>query len=71
MSIFIIMFLFLMLWLFFKFTWVMLKLCYVFCIGLPLALMLGMLGIVLCCTLVLAPVGTALMRAVGRVVYPF
>ncbi|MCC8136676.1 MAG: hypothetical protein LIO76_01180 [Clostridiales bacterium] len=49
----------------------MLKLCYIFCIGLPLALMLGMLGIVLCCTLILAPVGRVLMHAAGRVIYPF
>ncbi|MCD7746584.1 MAG: hypothetical protein LUI13_15110 [Lachnospiraceae bacterium] len=65
------MFLFLMIWLFFKFTGAMLKICYVLCIGLPLALTFAMLGVVLCCTLILAPLGTGLMRLAGRVVYPF
>lgn len=71
MSILIILMLFLMIWLFIKFTWVMLKVCYVLCVGIPLALMFIMIGVILCCTLILAPIGSSLMRLAGRVVYPF
>ncbi|MCD7882911.1 MAG: hypothetical protein LUI87_04265 [Lachnospiraceae bacterium] len=71
MSMLVLLILFLMFWLFVKFTGIMLKICYVLCVGIPLALMFIMIGVILCCTLLLAPLGTSLMRLAGRIVYPF
>jgi len=71
MSIVLFLFIVFLIWLSIKFTWVMLKIGYVLCIGLPLATVLLLTGVILCCTLMLAPIGTGLMRMAGRVLYPF
>ena len=61
----------LLIWLFVKFTWVMLRVGYVLCIGIPLALFLGGIGLALCCTVILIPLGVGIFRILGKIIYPF
>ena len=39
------------------------------CFRLPLALMLGVVGVICCMTLLLIPVGRSLLRTAGRILF--
>lgn len=58
-------------WLTFKFTGLMLKILYMVCIGLPLAGIFAVLGVILCCTIILIPVGMGMFRMAGKMLCPF
>ncbi len=58
-------------WLCYQCTAMMLKLLYVLCIGIPLAIVLFVIGLLLCCTILLIPVGKMVLALGGRVIYPF
>lgn len=48
-----------------------LKILYTFCIGLPIALCLVVLGVIFCITIIGIPVGLGLFKAAGFVLVPF
>ncbi len=48
-----------------------LKIVYVCCVGLPVAAVLLVIGALLCCTIILIPVGTGMFRLAGGVIWPF
>ena len=52
----------------FKLTGAVLKACLWMCIFLPLGLMLCAIGLALCCTLILIPVGIMLFKVGGRLI---
>ncbi len=56
---------------FFAVGGVLLKLLYVFCIGLPIAICIGVLGVVCCITVIGIPIGLLLFKAAGFVLVPF
>ncbi len=58
-------------WLCYRCTALVLKLMYVLCIDIPLAVVLFVVGILLCCTILLIPVGKAVLALAGRVAFPF
>lgn len=58
-------------WLCYQFTAIVLKLAYVLCIGIPLAAVLFVVGLLLCCTILLIPVGKSVIGLAGRVLFPF
>lgn len=47
------------------------KILYTFCIGLPIAICLGVIGVLLCITVIGVPVGLLLFRMAGVVLVPF
>lgn len=56
---------------FFAIGGLLVKLLYVCCIGLPIAICLGVCGLVCCITVIGIPVGTLLFKAAGFVLCPF
>lgn len=58
-------------WLCYQCTALVLKLAYVLCIGIPLAVVLFVVGILLCCTILLIPVGKRVIALAGRAMFPF
>ena len=64
-------FLFLFIGLFFLLGTLVLKLLYLCCIGIPIAVCLGVLGLVFCITVIGIPVGMLFFRAAGFALAPF
>ncbi|WP_455720030.1 hypothetical protein [Agathobacter sp.] len=54
----------------FKVTGALLKACVWLVLFLPIGLVLGCLGIICCCTILLIPVGVGLLKAAARVIIP-
>lgn len=48
-----------------------LRILYVCCIGLPIAVCISLTGVICCITLIGIPVGLLLFRAAGFVLHPF
>ena len=71
MTIAVLLFLFVFCWLGVKLTGGLLKLFYIMCIGLPLAVLVGTMGLVLCCTIILMPIGVSMIHLSGRLLAPF
>ena len=67
----VLLFLFIFFWLGVKFTGGLLKLCYIMCIGLPLAVLVGAMGFMLCCTIILMPIGVGMIHLAGKLLAPF
>lgn len=49
----------------------LLRILYFLCIALPLSLLLGTLGIVLCCTIIGIPLGLSCLRGAGSLFFSF
>lgn len=60
----------LLLGLFFLFGVVMLKILYFCCIGLPVGLCLGVIGVLCCITIIGIPLGVLCFRMAGFVIAP-
>lgn len=54
----------------FKITGALLKACVWLFIFLPIGVMLGCLGIICCCTILLIPVGVGIIKMAARVIIP-
>jgi uncharacterized membrane protein YccF (DUF307 family) len=61
----------LLFWACFRFAGLMLKIAYVVLIGIPLAGLICSVGIAMCCTLILLPIGRNAFGLASRAVYPF
>lgn len=48
-----------------------LRILYICCIGFPIAVCIGLAGVICCITLIGIPVGMLLFRAAGFVLHPF
>ena len=55
----------------FAFAGMALKLIYVLIVGVPLGVLLLLLGLVLCLTIIGLPLGLACFRMAGKIFYPF
>ncbi len=71
MLLFFLLLFFLAIWLGIKLVGLSLKLIYVVFIGIPLAAACGILGILLCCTVLLIPLGKAMFHLASWVACPF
>lgn len=49
----------------------LLRILYFLCIALPLSIVLGVLGIILCCTIIGIPLGLACFRGAGSLFFSF
>ena len=58
-----------LLWVGFKITGALLSACFWLFIKVPIALVLGLLGVVLCCTLILIPIGAKLIKLALKVIF--
>ena len=58
-------------WLGFKCGFFALKILYLICIGVPLAIVMLVFGALLCCTILLIPIGMAVFGGARAVLYPF
>lgn len=59
------------LWLCFKIFGFSLKILYVLFLGIPLAILCWGIGLVLCCTILLIPVGKMFFSLGGKLAFPF
>lgn len=49
----------------------LLRILYFVCIALPLSILLGVLGILLCCTIIGIPLGLACLKGAGSLFFSF